>query len=206
MANSDERDTDVPVETREEVARAIRRSLAKHGYAALTTKKVGAESEKSESTLFYHYETKDDLIAVFLRSSIGWLSEQLETLDIDDPVEQLTTACELLLVDPDDEHMRAINIAVMELLSHAPYNETLREPLLEYEHHVLDTLADILRDGIEQGVFHAVDPDATAAFILSTTDGSTGCVLALEMDDTGEMIRTRLFEYIESELLVQNTQ
>lgn len=204
MADSEQRETDVPVETREGVAHAVRRALAKHGYAALTTKKVAAETDKSEATLFYHYETKDDLIAVFLRFSIGWLSRRIETLETDDPVERLITACELLLVDPDDEYMRRINIAVMELLSHAPYNETLREPLLEYERHVHNTLADILQDGIEQGQFCAVDPDATAAFILATTDGSTGCVLALEMDDMGKTIRTRLFEYIESELLVRD--
>jgi hypothetical protein len=85
----------------------------------------------------------------------------------------------------------------MELLSHAPYNETLRGPLRELEGAALDALATIVRDGVEQGAFRPVDPDATAAFLLAAADGSTGFHVALEMD-VGDDIRAGWAAYVDS--------
>ena len=64
--------SDLSADAREEVAGAVRAALAKHGYAGLTTKKVAAESEKSEAFFFYHCDTKADLIVVFLEWAAGW--------------------------------------------------------------------------------------------------------------------------------------
>ncbi|WP_435361393.1 TetR family transcriptional regulator [Haloarchaeobius sp. DFWS5] len=45
---------DVPAEAKAEIAEAVRKALSKHGYAGLTTKRVAAESEKSEASLYYY--------------------------------------------------------------------------------------------------------------------------------------------------------
>jgi hypothetical protein len=85
----------------------------------------------------------------------------------------------------------------MELLSHAPYNDTLREPLMALESATLEALADIVRAGVDQGVFREVDPRATAAFLLAAADGSTGFHVALEMD-VGDDLRAGWEEYVDS--------
>ncbi|KAB1189998.1 TetR family transcriptional regulator [Haloferax sp. MBLA0076] len=188
----------VPPEQKEEVAQAVRTALAKHGYARLTTKKVAAESEKSEAGLYYYYDSKDEMIVAFLESSVDYLARSLDQIDADGPEARLRAVCDILLVDEADEAARGVNVAVMELLSHAPHNETLRGPLLQMEQHTLDVIADIVRDGVEQGVFRDVDPDGTAAFILSATDGYTGFALALGMDGVGDKLRGALSTYLDS--------
>jgi AcrR family transcriptional regulator len=190
----------VPEEARKEVARAVRRALAKHGYADLTTSQIAEETEKSEAFFFYHYDTKDDLVTAFLEDSVGWLDTRLEltTDEIETPDERLRALCDIMLAIDSPRAMQGINIAVMELLSHAPHKESLQEPLRVHQDYVRDRLAEEIRTGIEEGIYREdVDPESSASFLQMTLDGSTGSVLSLGMEDVGEDIREEIYAYID---------
>jgi AcrR family transcriptional regulator len=195
--------SEVPPAAREEAVQAVLRALARHGYAGLTTKKVAAESEKSEAFFFYHYDTKEDLVLAFLEFATDRIACSLAELADADPVSRLYAACDRLLGDPDDEVDTGIAVAVMELLAHARHNERFRERLTAYERAVLTDLADVLREGVEAGVFRDVDPEATAAYLLTTTDGTAGAEKALGMHDVGEGVRGRLFDYLDRVVLAE---
>lgn len=196
-------DETVPPDAKAQIAKAVRQALAEHGYARLTTAKIAAESEKSEAGLYYYYDSKDEMIAAFLETTTAYLTEELAASHSDDPETALRAACDRLFVDREDEEARGATIAIMELLSHAPYNETLREPLLTFEGSLLDHLTSIVSDGIEQGVFRDVDPRGTAAFLLAAANGSTGFYLALGMDDVGDRLHDQADAYVDS-LLAEN--
>jgi AcrR family transcriptional regulator len=198
---SEERE--VPPAARQEAVTAVMRALARHGYAGLTTKKVAAESEKSEAFLFYHYDTKEDLVLAFLDFATGRVADRLAELTDADPVTRLYAACDCLLGDPDDEVDTGIAVAMMELLSHAPHNERFHDRLSTYERAVLADLTGVLREGVDAGVFREVDPDATAAFLLTTTDGTAGAEKALGMHDVGAGVRERLFDYLDRVVLAE---
>ncbi|MFB6196618.1 MAG: TetR/AcrR family transcriptional regulator [Haloplanus sp.] len=187
---------DVPPEARAEIAEAVGAALAKHGYERLTTAKIAAEYDKSEAGLYYHYDTKDEMIAAFLDGAADAQAEELTQSDHEDPEARLRAACDHLFVSPGDERA-GLHVAVMELLSHAPYNETLRDPLRELEEATLSALADIVADGVADGTFRDVDPEATAAFLLAAADGSTGFHVALELD-VGEDLRRGWSAYVDS--------
>ena len=184
-------------DTRAQIMTGVRSALAKHGYADLTTQKVAAETTVSEAGLFYHYDSKDELIAAFVDACADGLSERFTDLP-SDPVERLYAVCDVLLAVDGGDETRGLNVAFMELLSHAPYNETLEEPLRDYEQFVLDEVADVVRAGVDAGVFEPVDPEATAAYIVATCDGTTGFGIALEMDTPAEAVRERLFDYLDT--------
>jgi AcrR family transcriptional regulator len=188
----------VPPEARAEVAEAVREALAKHGYARLTTAKIAAESSKSEAGLYYYYDSKDAMIAAFLDECRDYLAEELAAVDGDDPEAKLRAACDHLFVDRADAESAGVNVAIMELLSHAPYNDTLREPLLAMERGTIDHLARVIAEGVEAGVFRDVDPRGTAAFLLAAADGSTGFYLALEMDEDGRALHGAVADYLDS--------
>jgi len=199
--------SDVPEAAREEIVGAVMRALARHGYAGLTTKKVAAESEKSEAFLFYHYDTKEDLVLAFLEWAVDRLSARLAAAGADDdPVARLYAACEVLLGDIDDEVDRGINVAMMELLSHAPHNEAFHDRLVTYERAVIDDLAGIVREGVEAGVFREIDPESVAAFLVVGTDGTAGAVMALGLRDVGEGVREQVFDYVEAVVLAEGVE
>lgn len=193
---------DVPIAIRDEIAQSVLRALAQYGYAGLTTQKVAAESDKSEAALFYHYDTKDDLVVAFLEWAIDHSTNRLTDIDASDPKEELFAACEVLLGDPDDELDRGINVAMMELLAHAPHNDRFSSLLSDFEMVEIETLAAIIDRGIDAGIFRTVDSTAVAAYILMTTDGTAGAVMALGLRDVREQVRDQLFTFIESNLTV----
>ncbi|WP_254271638.1 TetR/AcrR family transcriptional regulator [Haloarcula marina] len=173
-------------EARAEVVGAVRRALAAHGYERLTTAKIAAEYAKSEAGLYYYFDSKDEMIAAFLEDAAERVADDFAEADTTAPEAALRGACESLFLSPDDPDA-GVHVAVMELLSHAPYNETLRDPLLALESATLDGLERIVADGVDAGAFRPVDPRATAAFLLAAADGSTGFHLALEMDVGGDL-------------------
>lgn len=183
-------------DAREEVAHAVQRALVEHGYEGLTTAKIAAEYEHSESGLYYHFDSKDGMVAAFLEHLRGHLGETLVDRETDGPADELRTACEIVFVGPD-EAGAGVHVAIMELLSHAPHNETLREPLIELEASVIDEFERIVAEGVERGVFRSVDPRATAAFLAAAADGSTGLYTALEMD-VGEDLARAVDAYLDS--------
>lgn len=196
---------DLSEETAAEIADAVRRALAKHGYAGLTTKKVAAESTKSEAFFFYHCDSKAELVLVFLDWASQWSLGRLQAAAaVDDPVEKLYVACDCLLGDPDDDFSRGMNVAMMELLSHAPHDGALHDRLEAYERRVLSDLTAILQAGIDAGVFRDVDPESTAAFLLMVADGTAGAVHALGMVDVEAGVRERLFSYLETTVLAED--
>jgi len=200
-------ESDVPAAAREEIVGAVMRALAEHGYAGLTTKKVAAESEKSEAFLFYHYDTKEALVLAFLEWAVDRLSARLRAAGTgEDPVERLYAACEVLLGDVDDDVDRGVNVAMMELLSHAPHNEAFHDRLVAYERAVVADLAAILAAGVETGVFRDVDPESVAAFLVVATDGTAGAVMALGLRDVGDAVREQVFGYLEELVLAEGVE
>lgn len=189
-----------PSAARAEVVRAVERALSKHGYAGLTTKNVAAESAKSEAFFFYHYDTKDDLVVAFLDWAIERNRERLAGLD-DDPVVRLYDALDVLVGDPTDDVDRGINVAMMELLSHAPHNDRFRERLTAYEQSVIDLFVEIVREGIEGGVFRDVDPEDVAGYLLVTANGTAGAAMALRMDAVDAAVRRELDRYLRTTVL-----
>jgi AcrR family transcriptional regulator len=190
----------VPEAARAEVVEAVRRALARHGYAGLTTKRVAAESSKSEAFLFYHFDSKEELVLAFMDWATGRVTGRLADAG-GDPVERLYGLCDALVGDPDDDLERGTNVAMMELLSHAPHNERFRDRLVAYERAIIGDTAALIREGIDAGCFREVDPEATAAFLLTLADGTVGAVQALGMADVGEDVRERLFDYLERVVL-----
>jgi AcrR family transcriptional regulator len=167
-------------DARAEVALAVRKALAEYGYERLTTAKIAQHYANSEAGLYYYFDSKDEMIAAFLEHAAANVTEDLSEIDTSDPENALRTACKRLFRSPDDPDSD-MYISIMELLSHAPHNETIREPLVEMETACINTLAEIVRTGVERGVFQSVDPRTTAAFLLAAADGSTGYYVALEL-------------------------
>jgi AcrR family transcriptional regulator len=188
-----------------EIIWAVMQALSKHGYADLTTKKISAEYSRGESALYYHYDSKDDLICAFLDSSIDWFGEQLETINAKNSEDRLYEACGILIGDvlDSDEYgeYEGLYIALSELKAHAPYNEAFRERLVRHQQSVIDSLVEITTDGIDAGTFNDVDPEATAAFLVVNCDSMIDHAVLLGMDDVASMIRGQLFAFIRTNLL-----
>jgi hypothetical protein len=136
------------------------------------------------------------MIAAFLEATSDHLAVALAEADLDEPTAELEFACEHLFLGPDDEGAD-LHVAIMELLSHAPHNETIHGPLVQLAEDTHGELARILAAGVEGGDFRPLDSDAVAWFLLAAADGSTGINVALEMAIDADL-QTGLDEFVDS--------
>jgi AcrR family transcriptional regulator len=192
-----------PIATRNEIARAVRSALVEHGYAEIGTKDIAEASSKSEASLYYYYESKNELLIAFTRRAPTWIDDRIEEIDASDPDERLRKICDLLLAPDEDDPLYGLQIVLMQLTSHAPHNPPqLREALTEYKRHLHGIISEQLRAGIGQKIYrNDIDPEETATFILMVLDGTIGSGTALEMQGFETDAQTQLEAYLD-DLLV----
>jgi AcrR family transcriptional regulator len=156
-------------DTREAIMKATYRALRDNGSADLTIQNIADEFEKSKSLLYYHYETKDDLLVEFLSWLIDRNAEVLEGEDIGSTAELVDR---MVPRDMDDERA-GFRAAFVQMRAQAPSDAAYREQFTLYDRLFRDTLVDLIERDVEAGRFREdVDAAATADALLSTIDGA----------------------------------
>lgn len=194
---STEEDTDRP-KSHGEIMWATHQALCKHGYADLTMRKIAAESSKSHSLLTYHYDTKENLIAAYLDFLIGLLGDVVEESDAGHPLDRLDEFLDYFTVGTE-VYPESLQIAFLEFQMMALRNDELRRKLAEHNRDNFELLADIIEDGIDQGVFRSgIDSDALARLILVSVMGASEHEITEGMehltDEVRNTLRTELFQ------------
>lgn len=162
---------DDPDGTREEIMKATYVALCEHGYSDLTTQRIGDEFPKSESLLYHHYDSKDDLLLDFMAFMLDWMESHLPLQNdggADVYIEQIvdrTFGAEIF----DDERFAR---AMVELRAQAAHDEDYRDHFTRSDRFVRKHVEHTIRSGIEQGVFQEVDPAETAALFQTTFVGA----------------------------------
>ncbi|ELZ48665.1 TetR family transcriptional regulator [Halorubrum coriense DSM 10284] len=155
-----------------EIMDGVYSALRAHGYADLTMQDIADECSKSKSLLHYHYDTKEDLLVAFLEHIISDSEERIAARADDPPVDRLVQFVGWFVFAPDETDREAFHIALLELRTQGPFNERIREQLARSDRLLRGTVADILAEGIEAGVFRDVDVEETAALLVATLDGA----------------------------------
>jgi AcrR family transcriptional regulator len=157
-------------ETREAIMEATFEALVRHGYADLTIQTIADEFEKSKSLLYYHYDTKEDLLVDFLRWMTDGFVAEVEPLPDADPMARLDAVVDLLVPRELDEEARTIRTALLELRMQSPYHEAYAERFAALDAQLETQLRAVLADAVEAGVLD-VDPDTGADLLTTLANG-----------------------------------
>jgi AcrR family transcriptional regulator len=168
-------------ETREAIMEATFEALAEHGYAGLTIQTIADEFEKSKSLLYYHYDTKEDLLADFLRWMTDEFVAEVEPIAAGDTETRLAATLDLLLPYDLDDEGRAIRTALFELRMQAPHHEAYADRFAALDAQLESTLEATLQHGVEEGVYD-VDPERGARLLTATANGELLHVVTGETD------------------------
>ncbi|MCU4802288.1 TetR/AcrR family transcriptional regulator [Halobacteria archaeon HArc-gm2] len=160
--------------SREAIMSATFDALCEHGYANLTMQSIADEFDKSKSLIHYHYDSKDDLLAAFMDHLLENFVEMVTGCGGQDPVEELRRMADIVVVGADDGNdANDFHTALLGLRAQAPYDEKLRDQLARNDARIRELIADIVRDGQEQGQFdESVDPEEFAALFRSAIEGA----------------------------------
>lgn len=182
-------------ETRARIMRATRQALCEHGNAGLTIQRIADESSLSTAAIHYHFDTKEELLDAFLNHLLDAFEAELAS-EATDPRERLRTFLETVFPDRDADDRLAV--ALIEIKAQAPYHEAYRERLTEMDRRMRAVVADAVRDGVTDGRFDDVDPEAVARFVVTAINGAHVRDVALDEDPrrTQELIE----QYLERQL------
>ncbi|RKD93728.1 TetR/AcrR family transcriptional regulator [Halopiger aswanensis] len=192
-------------DTHAQMMQATYEALRKHGYSELTIQRIGDEFPKSKSLIYQHYDSKDELLVAFLE----YLLEQFEAdLPIGDDFENAKEHLEMLIEyalpnEFGDDHLDFAR-AVEALRGQAPHDEAYQEQFAATDAFYRRLTADVIRVGIEQGVFRDVDPEQTAAFIVASVHGARNQRVTADTAAPVRAARRELEQYIRTRLVADD--
>ena len=185
---------------KEEIMEATYRALLEHGYADLSISRIADELDKSKAAIYYHYDTKDDLLAAFLEFAVDRFEETIDTETGDEPSEDLAHVTEKLLPLQPDAEQRQLREVLVGLRSQAVTNEVFREQFTQIDERLATTIRGIVERGIDDGTFRDVDPSRVAEHILATVNGAMYGRATTDRESATAAARVSLASYIDSEL------
>src|SRR5699024_8534223 len=84
------------------IMEATYRALCEHGAAELSVQAIADEFDKSKSLIFYHYESREQLLSAFLAYLLDGFERRVAASADEEPDEQLDRLIDTLLFGPDD--------------------------------------------------------------------------------------------------------
>jgi len=171
-----------PDETRIEILKATYAALREHGYADLTIERIGEHFPKSTSLVYHHYEGKDELLVDFLGYLLDDARESLGGDPETDAYDRLQAVFDLVFSLSEDPEAVAFHRAMVGLRAQGTTNPEYRRHFSEHDRFFRDRLATIVREGIEEGTFRAVDPEEVAAMVHAMLSGAVTQQATTDLD------------------------
>lgn len=196
--------TDSPTEkwspTEEEIMQATYEVLLESGYSGLSISQIVDKLGKSKAALYYHYDSKEDLLISFLEFAVDRFEAVISTETGDDPNEDLEHVIEKILPLRPNEEQRQTQEVMIALRSQAVTNEAFKEQFTQMDEQIAATIEDIIRQGIKEGAFRDVDPTRIAEHVLAIVNGTMYTRATTTREDATAITRVSLSSYLDSEL------
>lgn len=162
-----------PPGSREKILDVAEQLFARRGYSGIGLRELADGVGLGKSSLFHHFQSKDQLYAELLGRVLGRLHDRLRrALAVPQaPADKLVRWVETL-VDALAEHPASARLLVRELVEDKPLGT---EPLPEADRaeavlaEILSGIRQLLEEGVEQGVFRPV----SIAHSVQTLIGAT---------------------------------
>jgi AcrR family transcriptional regulator len=196
--------TDSPAEkwnpAEEEIMQATYEVLLNNGYSGLSISQIADELGKSKAALYYHYDSKEELLVAFLEFAVDRFETVVSTETGDNPDEDLKHVIEKLLPLRPNEEQRQTQEVMIALRSQAVTNEAFKEQITQMDEQIAATIENIIRQGIKEEIFRDVDPTRIAEHVLAIVNGTMYTRATTTREDATAITHVSLSSYLDSEL------
>jgi AcrR family transcriptional regulator len=153
---------------REEILRATVEQVAATGFAETRVADVAGALGVSTALVFYHFESKDRLLSEAFSYAAERDLEQLARIKGSDTAPVLRLRKMLSLYGPEGGQGWTLWIEAWAAALRMPELQKVSRRL---DVHWKDTVADVIREGVEAGDFSCADPNGAAWRITAVIDG-----------------------------------
>lgn len=173
-----------------QIVRETVRLIAERGFHAVRVADIAAACHTSTAAIHYHFPGRDEL----LEAAVRWCMDEDTRRRADATAGTRHAADELRrlieLQTPRTEQQRRQWCVWLDLWAEAARSTTVGRLHVEYYRQWRGTVAEVIRRGVEQGVFRPVDADGAALALTALIDGLASQVLATEPGRPGTDVRT----------------
>lgn len=164
---------DVSEERKAQILEAALVVFSKLGFHQSRMDDVAEQAGLSKATLYLYYKNKDAIVAALLKYVFSQEFQRLSTLASADSTSSATEQVLMLtreLAQSMQWMLHTMPIA-FEFYSIAGRDQEVRQFLKQYYQDYSHVLAHIIRRGVEQGEFRAVDAQAAAMTLVALYEG-----------------------------------
>ncbi|MGW5735576.1 MULTISPECIES: TetR family transcriptional regulator C-terminal domain-containing protein [Streptomyces] len=161
-----------------QIVRETVRLVAERGFHAVRVADIAEACATSTAAIHYHFPGRDDL----LEAAVRWCMDEdtarraARVADAADAAAELRQLIELQI--PRTPQQRWQWSVWLDLWAEAARSTAVGRLHAEYYRQWRSTVADVIRRGVDQGVFRLVDPQSAALRLTALIDGLATQVLA----------------------------
>lgn len=186
-----------------QIVRETVRLVAERGFHAVRVADIAEACATSTAAIHYHFPGRDDL----LEAAVRWCMDEdtdrraARVADAADAADELGQLIELQI--PRTPQQRWQWSVWLDLWAEAARSTAVGRMHADYYRQWRSTVADVVRRGVDQGVFRLVDPQSAALRLTALIDGLATQVLASIPGTDGttpDDMHEALLVYVESTL------
>ncbi|OEV11185.1 TetR/AcrR family transcriptional regulator [Streptomyces nanshensis] len=190
-----------------QIVRETVRLIAEQGFHAVRVSDIAEACATSTAAIHYHFPGRAEL----LEAAVRWCMDEdtarrsAHLAEAADAAEELRQLVELQI--PLSAQQRRQWRVWLDLWAEAARSTAVGRLHVDYYRQWRTTVADVIRRGVDQGVFRDVDPESAALRLTALIDGLAAQVLATSPDRPGgtdaEAMRGALFAHVATELAAE---
>lgn len=137
---------------------------ARKGYTATSIEEISELAGVSLPVTYHYAKKKSEIMRMIMEDVLNIFQESLtkEIEGIDEPESKLTLAVALYFRVVDEHREKALLI----YQKSSSLDKTSKSKIMELEVKISDIFCDIIREGVEKGIFKEVDVDLAAYNII----------------------------------------
>ncbi|MCP4543329.1 MAG: TetR/AcrR family transcriptional regulator [Chloroflexi bacterium] len=162
---------DVRKERRNQILDAATAVFARLGFHRARMDDIVQESGLSKGTLYWYFDSKDDIIAALPERILAWGMKDLQALSRGEGSVRERLLLFTRQVMAEFEHLSGLLPIIYEFYAAAARQETVYRVLQDYVRDYRETLAALIQHGIDQGEFRTVNAVETAIILCALYEG-----------------------------------
>jgi len=165
---------------REEILDVSKELLLKHGFSKISMRKIAKKADVTATSIYLHFENKDDLLLVLVEESIANLNKVLRSAldETASPIEQLESLADAY-VEYAMENPQEYEIIYMVRPEEMPKYPKEKFQLVR---EIYELLAGIIERGKERNLFDVEDPLVSAYTLWAQIHGVVSVILGKRLD------------------------
>lgn len=164
------------------IIEAAKELFLENGYHETSMSAIAKNADLGKGTLYWHFDSKDDLFQSMVTKEAKHMLKELNELTEKnlDAAEILKRFIRIRLKNIDENK----KTTQMFMDGENFINEELKTTMVEIFHSFIDIVEDIIKQGINEGVFYTSNPEKAASAFIGMINGICSTII---FEDKGDI-------------------